>query len=474
MSVSIVRKSEFGNIFARLDAEYVEKTSLEQERTIQSSFSGARLATLLQEKDENEEALCELVAESEGKIRYLSIDSVDTTDGLSFETDYQFFEDLPSRAQHFLETGDILVSNVRPNRGAVTIIRSDQEGVVASSGFTLVRLGKDSKVPPEYLFALLKTPIMRDQLVRRGRGSMYPAVLRSDVLDLFIPFLKKNVEKKVVKMVVEAMALQKSFFDKKLASSALLNEYLFPIGFPPSPMQTARAGVDWTEVASLAMFGAGGAQRLDAEFFRNEYLEFDLRCQDELASFHLGLHFELAPGRALKPSADKTYYAKQGMLTNVGLNWSVVEEAEGSLTAGGWTIQKDDILLACTAHEIAYIGRKVDVVSEVPDWIQTEVGCVPDLMILRRRQDDLFLSLQYVAAFLRHPAGLHQVQRCIRGLRGGHVYKADLERFVRVPLPSEKWMRAFDLIETEAETIRNRAKNLIESAIKLASDALVV
>jgi hypothetical protein len=87
-------------------------------------------------------------------------------------------------------------------------------------------------------------------------------------------------------------------------------------------------------------------------------------------------------------------------------------------------------------------------------------------MIIRRRPGmNGFLSRQFVAAFLRHPAGLHQVQRCIRGLRGGHVYKDDLERFVRVPMPDEAWMKRFDSVEAEAERVRNQAKRTVAKAI---------
>ena len=119
------------------------------------------------------------------------------------------------------------------------------------------------------------------------------------------------------------------------------------------------------------------------------------------------------------------------------------------------------------------MGRKCDVVTDVPGWVGEDVGCVPDLMIIRPRpQQDVYLSLHYVAAFLRHPAGLHQVQRCIRGLRGGHVYKNDLERFVRVPMPTETWMKAFDAIEAEAELLRNEAKRSVEKAVGCVSAML--
>jgi hypothetical protein len=473
MTVSIVEKATFGKGFARLDAEYVEHESLANEARLQKSFTGSRLSDLVAPVEPDDTKVEERLEKSGCPIQYISIDAVDTADGLSFETAYGAFEDLPSRAQYLVAAEDILVSNVRPNRGAVTLIRTDQAGYVASSGFTLIRLRTGCGLASDYLFALLKTPFMRDQLVRRSRGSMYPAVVRADVLDLFIPQPTKIVNDQVGGLMKQARNLQAQFFAKKQASALMLEQLLTGIGAPPSPLESHRSGVDWTEVEANAMFRSEGAQRLDAEFFRSEYSEFELRCSTRGTSFLLGEHFDLAPGRALVGSNDSTYYAKQGILTNVGINWAALDDAEGSLAKGAWKIQQGDILLACTAHEIYYVGRKCDVVSEVPESIGSEIGCVPDLMILRPKKPmGSYLSLHYVAAFLRHPSGLHQVQRCIRGLRGGHIYKQDLERFVRIARPEEQWMRKFDFIEVEAERIRNEAKQLVAQAVSCISEML--
>ena len=45
MSVSIVEKANFGKAFDRLDAEYVEKESLAEERCIRKRFSGPAFST---------------------------------------------------------------------------------------------------------------------------------------------------------------------------------------------------------------------------------------------------------------------------------------------------------------------------------------------------------------------------------------------------------------------------------------------
>src|SRR5207245_2283571 len=116
-------------------------------------------------------------------VSYIAIDSIDNQDGLVLPETLRC-GDLPSRARYEVRAGDILLSNVRPNRGAVTLVTARHDQSIASSGFTLltaVDVGNS-----EYLFAFLKTPWATNQLIRRNRGSMYPAVVSSDVLDLVV------------------------------------------------------------------------------------------------------------------------------------------------------------------------------------------------------------------------------------------------------------------------------------------------
>ena len=157
---------------------------------------------------------------------------------------------------------------------------------------------------------------------------------------------------------------------------------------------------------------------------------------------------------------------RQSILTNIGVNWSAISMESGSINPPRGRVKSGDLLLACTAHEIYYVGRKVDYVREVPQDIADINVCVADILIFRPKPGKpTGITESYVAAFLRSPWGLHQVQRCIRGLRGGHVYDIDLERYVRVPLPNSKWMAQFELVAKKAEGLRNQAKRQIVEAV---------
>lgn len=399
-------------------------------------------------------------ADATAEFGYTAIDDVDADDGLMFPQRV-LFGSRPSRAKYLLEAGDILVSNVRPNRGGVALVTDRDRGALASSGFTLLR--DPQGMTPEALFACMRTRHLREQLVRRNRGSMYPAVVESDVFDVIVPRLPTLVVERATEMVMQAVQAQEEFFGRLTEMRQLLDALLEPYGAPPSPLQSARLAVDSTQIRWADAFGEDSARRIDAEFFRSEYADFVSRLQALGPWRRLGEMYSLRAGR-LKPGDEAVATIKQAVLTNAGVNWSAVAWESGS--CGAAQVAPGDILLASTAHEIPYVGKKVDFVTQVPDNVAACHQVVAELMVLRPRQDvERTMPGAFVAAFLRHPAGLHQVQRCIRGLRGGHTYPQDLAREVFIPDPGDDWLERFAAVANDADLQRRQAKLRVQEAV---------
>ena len=454
MEFNIVRTSDFGKHGAlyRLDAEFVAPSLLEPERALRR-LKGNELADVA--CPYRGRTLNETFATGDSLQLYVSIDDVDTADGLTHTAQLRY-EDRPSRAKYETEAGDLLISNVRPNRNAIALVTGRLRGALASSGFTLVRTCRED-FPAEYLFVFMKTPHFVGQMLRRNRGSMYPAVLPSDVFSAWIPEPGDVLRDEVVDGVRTCLARQDEFFALLAEAKSRLEEFLAPMGAPPSPFDTKRSGADWTQVSSGDFFGPGSPRRLDAEFFRGEYEEFEDRARSWGRVFRLGEAYSLRSGGGAKAGNDGVPIVKQGMLTNAGINWSAASIELGKLPSKG-EVQDSDVLIACTAHEVYYVGRRVDYVRVVPGSLSRN-RAVADVMICRSRQRSPIVPGSYLAAFLRSPSGLHQVQRCIRGLRGGHVYRGDLEARVYVPIPPKGWLRSFEGLMSKAESARNDSRD---------------
>ena len=454
MELSVVRKSDFGEggVLTRLDAEFVGRSLLRPEQALRR-LRGADLAQVAQPY--RGPKLNEAFAPAERRYHYVSIDDVDTTDGLT-HSELIRYEERPSRAKYLLEPGDLLISNVRPNRNAVSLVTERLRGALASSGFTLVRSGRTA-LPAEYLFAFMKTPQFVAQMLRRNRGSMYPAVLPADVLGAWIPEPAEALRNQVVQGVRSSLAMQDEFFGLFGRAEHGLKGFLSQMGTPPSPFETRRSGADWTPVSSERFFAPGGSRRFDAEFFRGEYAEFEDGAKNWDRRFRLGELYSLRPGGGTKVGDDSVSVVRQGMLTNAGINWSAARVELGKLPSVA-DVQDGDVLLACTAHEVYYVGRRVDYVRGVPCDHNLN-RAVSDVIVCRTRARPPTVPGAYLAAFLRSRAGLHQVQRCIRGLRGGHVYREDLEAHVYVPIPPSEWLQEFEHLMSMAESARNDSRN---------------
>ena len=113
-------------------------------------------------------------------IKYIDISSVDNSTNTITGTTEFIFKEAPSRAQQCIETGDILVSTVRPNLKNIAVNHLTDSNLVASSGFCVLR-------PKEGYTGLLLAYILSDEFTERmslvAKGTNYPAVHDSDILD---------------------------------------------------------------------------------------------------------------------------------------------------------------------------------------------------------------------------------------------------------------------------------------------------
>ncbi|MDF3822437.1 restriction endonuclease subunit S [Leptospira sp. 96542] len=93
------------------------------------------------------------------------------------------FENAPSRARRVLRDGDVLVSTVRPNLKSHLLLDTLLGNWIASTGFSVVRC-KPNIACPGFLFALLFSEVVEQQIDTLLTGSNYPAINGRDVANL--------------------------------------------------------------------------------------------------------------------------------------------------------------------------------------------------------------------------------------------------------------------------------------------------
>lgn len=98
----------------------------------------------------------------------------------------------PSRARKVVQTGDVLVSTVRPERGAVGVVGPHQDGSICTTGLAVLR---PTKIDSITLAFLLKSEFVIAQLMRNNVGIAYPAIDESCLKDVLLPARKEALPK---------------------------------------------------------------------------------------------------------------------------------------------------------------------------------------------------------------------------------------------------------------------------------------
>ena len=117
--------------------------------------------------------------------QYVDIASVDVATGSIANPQELTGEEAPSRARMVIKAYDVIVSMVRPTRGATAVVPDHLHDQICSTGFTVLRCKEG--VNPYYLHYVLRLPSTLEQFRKFSTGSSYPAILDTDILKTVVP-----------------------------------------------------------------------------------------------------------------------------------------------------------------------------------------------------------------------------------------------------------------------------------------------
>jgi type I restriction enzyme, S subunit len=121
----------------------------------------------------------------ETEFTYIDIGSVDATVKKVLSAMPVLGKDAPSRARRIARAGNLLVSTVRPQRGAIGVVPPEFDGALASTGFTQLRPIGSTRV--EFVRYLLWTALANRQVGMLSTGASYPAISEEDLLSIRVP-----------------------------------------------------------------------------------------------------------------------------------------------------------------------------------------------------------------------------------------------------------------------------------------------
>ena len=144
---------------------------------------------------------------SKNGYNYIEIGNVNVSDGTNI-SNYVETQDLQANAKINVKNGDLLVSTVRPYRGAVTIIDTSENDLIVSGAFTVLRKKENSKINTQVLQVLLRTNIYKELLLKYNVGTSYPVIKDDDVLNLVIPIIDISIQNRIEEKIKKSFLLK--------------------------------------------------------------------------------------------------------------------------------------------------------------------------------------------------------------------------------------------------------------------------
>lgn len=133
--------------------------------------------------------------------KYIEISDIAIDIGETNYTD-RLGKELPPNARIPINGGELIISKVRPTRGAISIIPKELGGsVICSSAFSVFKAESPLK---EYLYIVSRSIIGKSQLERPTTGTSYPTIGDRDIENMQIPLLPPETQKKIASLVQQS------------------------------------------------------------------------------------------------------------------------------------------------------------------------------------------------------------------------------------------------------------------------------
>jgi len=135
---------------------------------------------------------------------YIDIASIDNKKQIIKCPKIYLGKNAPSRARQLVKEGDILFSTVRTYLKNISIVTKEYDNQIASTGFCVLRT---LSVNNKWLFYLVQTNFFLNSLNVIQRGTNYPAVRNSDILNQIIIVPPLEEQKEIVDRVEKLFSL---------------------------------------------------------------------------------------------------------------------------------------------------------------------------------------------------------------------------------------------------------------------------
>jgi len=115
-------------------------------------------------------------------------------------------QDLPSRARRKVSKDDVIISSIEGSLSSCALIPDEYEGALCSTGFYIV---DSTKINPQTLLVLLKSPIGQEQLKKGCSGTILTAINKDEIGKIVLPIVDSGIQHQIKQKIIESFNLRK-------------------------------------------------------------------------------------------------------------------------------------------------------------------------------------------------------------------------------------------------------------------------
>ena len=184
---SVVNLSEVKNA-NRMDAEYFDPKYNQLQKILKDVRCLSDVAERITKRAD---------IQPKSEYNYIEISDVNAGNG-EITSNKILGQYLPANAKIKVSGGELIVSKVRPTRGAIAIIPDNwNKDFVLSGAFSVFKIESPMR---EYLQVLLRSFVGKLQLEKPTTGTSYPTITDEDVGNILIPILPKPTQQKIAEL----------------------------------------------------------------------------------------------------------------------------------------------------------------------------------------------------------------------------------------------------------------------------------
>jgi len=437
---SIIRKSQLeGGL--RLDSEFYHPEKLEAMKRL----SKLGVSTI----SENFRNIKEIFNPSRHRLATTPARVFDLSDVSSFlleeGTKVEKADEVGS-TKKIIRQNDVLISRLRPYLKEVSFVGFNDIQKLASTEFVVLRKKKDSKFPPQALFAFLTTDEVQKILFWSQGGTEHPRFSENLLMGLKLP---KISEKMAESIVDDVNGTYKNYLISQNLYSQAEKLLLEELGLKDFEVEDNLSYiVNLSEVKS--------AHRADAEYFQPKYEKLiekikskNARILGELVSMKKGIE----PGSEIYQDEGKLFIRVSSLSKN-GLEDKDQKYLSDELyqkLKKNYEPKVDEILLTKDATPgTAYV-------------VKEPIEGIVSSGILRLKLKNEKVENEYLALCLNSVIGQMQAERDGGGSIITHWRPEQIKSILIPVLPKSTQQKIADLVQKSHET-RSKAKQLLEQA----------